>query len=375
MTFDIYADRDKLTAAIEAARPFVSARKDGPGRFVTLAVTAGSLRITACDGEAFGTVACDVQAKRGGEVFANLAALADDVKTIRDTVIHIEVTGSLVARKLRVSGATDTRTTTLPEEVSVGLLPIPPAPAGDGWEVTAANLTAALTASSYAIATEDVRWGLNGLHAEVWRDGPHKGEIAFVATDGHRLALAWLVFTGDFTMPPRTLIPRNACRDLATLAGKVRIVVAEGWLHASVGSDRFGWRLLDGEFPDFRAILPTDTRNAVMCRRDELLGKVAATRRIASENGKTRPMAFDAVGGEVTLTARHEERETRSTLPGETEGEIRAGFNAEYLHQAVSKTVSDKVRIRGTHALAPYIVEPYDDGGSLAVIMPMRIDG
>jgi len=371
MTFDLYADRQKLTDALEAARPFVSTSKDGPGRFVTLTVTAGTLRITACDGKAFGTVACDVQAKRQGEVFASLSALADDVKTIRDAVIHVEVTGGEVNRKLRVSGATDTRTTTLPDEVSVGVLPIPDAPP-DGWEMTAANLTAALTATSYAIAPEDVRWGLNGMHTEVWRDGTHKGELTFIATDGHRLALAWSVFTGDFAMPPRTLIPRNACKDLAGLSGRIRLAVANGWLHASVGADRFGWRLIDGEFPDFRAIIPTETRHSVMCRRDELTAKLAGARKIT--DGRECAIHFTARCGEVEIVARRDERESRSTLSGETEGEILTGFNAKYLHEAATRITSDKVRIRLAHPLAPAIVEPYDEGNAFAVVMPMRID-
>ena len=176
-------------------------------------------------------------------------------------------------------------------------------------------------------------------------------------------------------MPDKTLIPRKACLDLARLdAGELRMTIEEGWLQVQLGADRFGWRLIDGEFPDYRAVVPKETRYSVRCRRADLLAKVKAAASIVSRAGKVYTMHFIAREGEVSLRVVVDGRESLSTLPGENEGVIDCGFNAAYLADALDALDCDSVRIRMDNPLAPAIVEPDDAGGSFGVVMPMRID-
>jgi DNA polymerase-3 subunit beta len=63
--------------------------------------------------------------------------------------------------------------------------------------------------TSFAVATDDVRYGLNGAHMEKQElDG--KSFLRMVSTDGHRLSLAQAPFEGDVVLTPRMLIPRKA---------------------------------------------------------------------------------------------------------------------------------------------------------------------
>ena len=372
MTFDLYADRGMLLDALNRARPFVSNNKDGAGRFAHFVVSGTMVTITANNGEAFGVVHIVANTARPGEAHVNLSSLLDDVKAIRDAAIHLEVIGTTLNPRLRVSGATDTRITPLLDEVAAGVLPVPTMPDG-GWRCTAGPLSRALEAVSFAIATEDVRWGLNGAHVEIDKD--NREELRIVATDGHRLAVARVGFKGDFALPRQTLIPRQACRDLAHIdAGELRMVIDDGWLHASVGTDLFGWRLLDGEFPNYHTIVPTETRYSVRFRRADLLAKVKAAASIVSRAGKTYPIHFIAKDGEISIRLQVDGRESLSTLAGDNEGVIDAGFNAAYLADALDALECDQARIRINNPLAPAIVEPDDAGGSFGVVMPMRID-
>lgn len=371
MTFDLYADRTVLLSALNSARPFVSTSKDGPGRFALVSVTGQTVTISANSGEAFGVVRLEASARRGGEAYVNLGALLDDVKSIRDAVIHLEVIKNGAA--LRVTGTTDTRTTPLFDDIGAASLPVPPVGNADGWTCAGSALSRALHAVIFAIASEDVRWGLNGAHVEV--DDDNRDEIRIVATDGHRLALARVAFRGLFAFPPRALISRVACKGLAGLdAGELQISIAEGWLHVALGADRFGWRLIDGEFPDYRAVIPKETQSIIRCRRADLLAKVKAVKSVTDRSGKDPAMRFTAHDGELTLKTSDDGREAVSTLPCETERGIHCGFNASYLADALDALDCDGVRIRLNHPLAPAIVEPDDAGGSFGVVMPMRID-
>lgn len=374
---EFYADRQAFAKAINEAKGFAYAEKaigSDDFKVITIIADLGTVRLIACNGEAFCSIVCPAQIVSPGRFSVTPGTLLADVRSMSEQTVKVSTTDT----KMRVTSGRDVCTTVLLPLVDHGAsLPVMPADAG--FVVAAHLLRAALNASAYAIATETVRYGLNGLHVEICTAGKCKDELRFVATDGYRLACAHAPYRGDFTFPAQTLIPRQACNGLASLAGEARIFADNGWILASYGDNRFGWRLLVGEFPEYQQIVPTDTRHSFKARKADLLHALSGARALGTavnDKGErvSRASEFIIHDGSVRIKSGASERTTEREVAATTSGDLVVGFNADYLHEAVSAIESDSVEIRLLHPLAPAIVEPDDAGGSFGVVMPMRID-
>lgn len=375
---EFYADRQAFAKAVNDARGFAYNDKSiGSDDFkvVTVIAAGDSVRLIACNGEAFCSIVCPVQVTNPGRFSVSPTTLLSDVRGMPEQTVKISTTDT----KMRVTSGRDVCTTVLLPLVDHGEnLPVMPADAG--FVIAAHLLRAALNASAYAIATESARYGLNGMHVEICTAGKCKDEIRFVATDGHRLACAHAPYRGAFTFPAKTLISRQACTGLAALAGEARIFADNGWILASYGENRFGWRLLVGEFPEYQQIVPpSDGRHSFSARKTDLLHALAGARALGvavNDKGErvVRSSEFVIRDGSVRIKSGASERMTEREVAAKTSGDIVIGFNADYLHEAVSAIEADSVRVAMNHALAPAIVEPDDAGGSFGVVMPMRID-
>lgn len=230
---------------------------------------------------------------------------------------------------------------------------------------------------AFSVATEDVRWGLNGAHVEEVRVG-EEARLRMVATDGHRLACAEAVFTGSCRFANRMLVPRKALAVMRKLlegdAPEVGLDFGEGALQLRRPGESFWFRLLDGEFPDYKAVVPTEPRFVATLRRSDL---VSALRRVSIViTDRARPARFSFSEEEVEIRVQNVDKgEVRETLPVELDGgTFVVGFNARYLSEALGALAGDRVVLSLANPLAPCLVRDPDRDDAWFVVMPMRLD-
>jgi DNA polymerase-3 subunit beta len=198
-----------------------------------------------------------------------------------------------------------------------------------------------------------------------------------VATDGHRLSAAAAPYTGELSLSPRMLVPRKALaviRKLLDGEGKVELEFGDGAIRLRRPGQIFWFRLLDGEFPDYRAVVPPEGRHRVTIRRAELADTLKRVQVLVQE--RARPVRFAFTESEVGVQVHNVDRgEVNETLPAELEGEpITVGFNSRYLQDVLAVLSGDSVRLEMGHALGPCRVVDPDDSSAFFVIMPMRLD-
>ena len=372
---DLSIDRGAILAALRRVIPAL----DGDKTLTDITLTAralargAELTITACGRDSYAIATETATVAGEGTAVVHAATLLADLKAIPDAAPRLQVTERHGAQYLHVIGANDERKAKLPVDTEKTMAPPAPPMAAHVWTCNALALAEAIGRVQYAIG-EPVRFGINGLHVEQVEG---QREVRLVATDGHRLALAVVEHGGDFEMPERALLSRAACKGLAALTGgaEVRLKAGAGWLHVEHGSDRYGWLLIDGEFPDYNAVIfnPESARYRITVRRDVLAGRARAASRMVDQ---AKPMRLEARDATLTLSlAVGGERETTSTMPCEYEGWPDIGINPAYLADALERLASDEVSLSWASPLAPVRIEAADAGdGTLFVVMPMRMD-
>ena len=148
----------------------------------------------------------------------------------------------------------------------------------------------------------------------------------------------------------------------------------EGALQLRRPGQAFWFRLLDGEFPDYKAVIPSENKHRAVVRRNEMGSTLKRVNILVPD--RARPVKFHFGEDELDVEVHNVDKgEVRETLPVELEGEaITVGFNARYLQEILGVLSGDLVTLELAHPLAPCLVRDQEDDSAFFVVMPMRLD-
>ncbi len=201
------------------------------------------------------------------------------------------------------------------------------------------------------------------------------GKVVMAATDSYRLAVKETVVSGP--LPElEAIIPARALQELtriAAAADEVQLGLQEN--HVVFGADGT-WlttRRIDGQFPNYRQLLPEQFEYELQLSRDELLNVVRRVSLMAQRNSPLR-LRFDE--GELTVSAITQDvGEARESLPvAYTADTMEIGFNAEFLRDGLESLDSETVTLKLISPLRPAVLEG-EAGDYTYLIMPIRLAG
>ena len=132
-------------------------------------------------------------------------------------------------------------------------------------------------------------------------------------------------------------------------------------------------RRIEGQFPNYKQLVPEAFEHEVELPRDELLDVV---RRVSVMAQRNSPLRLRFADGELTVSAQTQDvGEARESLPAAFSGEpLEIGFNAEFLRDGVDSIAGDQVRLKLISPLRPAVLEGESDD-FLYLIMPIRLAG
>ncbi len=126
-----------------------------------------------------------------------------------------------------------------------------------------------LESTSFAMAHQDVRYYLNGLLLEM-----DSTRIRAVATDGHRLALTDKAIPISLDTPRQCIVPRKGVLEIVRLLNPAlptaHLSVGENHFRVSSVNQSLTTKLVDGRFPDYERVIPSETENRVIANRETL---------------------------------------------------------------------------------------------------------
>jgi DNA polymerase-3 subunit beta len=241
-------------------------------------------------------------------------------------------------------------------------------PKASSVTMSAADIVGTFGRVAFAQSREASRTYLCGVHLYGSKNG-----LGVVATDGHRLALVEreLAFTGDVSAIVSTATVAEIVR-LAEAGEPIALSVSSSKVAAKTAETRIVAKLIEGTYPDFRRVIPTDNPNVVNIGREALADAVRRTTSI--DDGKARSARLKIAGSTATVSARGDAGDGEDEVEVDYSGpDLLIGFNASYLLDMLTACGSDTVTGEfGADAMSPVRWKAADDASFTAVLMGLR---
>lgn len=289
----------------------------------------------------------------------------------------VEMTGEANNWVVIQSGKSHFRIVGLPPEE----FPTPPASdAETKIPIDAAALSDLIRRTLYASGENDARYILNGVLVQLQEAGEKKKLIRFVATDGHRLSLAEVPITVDagplaeqnIIVPKKAVLEIKKSLDEGGDDGAPELAIGKNQLVFRRGSFILTSRLMEGNYPNYRQVIPSGNDKKVSVHREELEGGLRRVSLLARE--KTNAVKFTLESGRILLNSNNPEMgEANEEVSASFAGEgFSTGFNARYLLDALSVLEGEEATLEFKDSLSPCLIKE-EGKGFLAVVMPMRV--
>jgi DNA polymerase III subunit beta len=203
-------------------------------------------------------------------------------------------------------------------------------------------------------------------------------KLVMAATDSYRLSVKETMLTNGPGQELEAIVPARALQELARVgqaaeSDTIQVGVQENQVIFGVDGVWLTARRIDGQFPNYRQLLPEQFEAEVQLPREELLDVVRRTGLLAQRKSPLR-LRFEE--GELTVSAQTQDvGEARESLPISYGGEtMEIGFNAEFLRDGLESVTDETARLKLISPLRPGLLHGESDD-FLYLIMPIRLAG
>jgi len=199
--------------------------------------------------------------------------------------------------------------------------------------------------------------------------------LVMAATDSYRLAVKETAMSSPGPELD-AIVPARALAEVTRIAqgvDEIRLGVQENQVVFSVDGVLLTTRRIEGQFPNYRQLLPEAFEHEVVLARDELLDVV---RRVSVMAQRNAPLRLRFAEGELTVSAQTQDvGEARESLPAPFSAEpLEIGFNPDFLRDGVESVEGDELRLKLISSLRPAVIQGQTPDFSY-LIMPIRLAG
>lgn len=358
-------ERDVLTEAVSTAGRAAASRGGALPVLsgVRIELAGNRLTLTGSDLDLTISVSVTVNGDSDGMAVVPAKLASDIVRSLEPGAVSFEV----VEDEARItSGRSDFSLRLIPADEFPHLAE----PGGDAVTLSASEFSAALHQVVPAASADDSRPILTGVLLAAEESG-----LRLVATDSYRLAVRDLPGTSVLAEGQSVLVPSRALGELGRLLGdaeEVTLRLGERDASFEIGDVRLSTRLIEGEFPNYRGLIPASHPNRLTVGRELLLDAVRRVRLMARESTPVRmvmkPDALELLAVTQDVGQAHEE------LDASFDGtELTVAFNPEFLIQGAEVTSGDEITLETIDALKPALLRSPDSPDFLYLLMPVRV--
>lgn len=369
---EIKVKREHLLRGLYMVQGVVERRSPQPIlAHVLIEQEEGGVALTATDLEIGLRGHVEASVKKAGPITVNARKLYEIVREVGGDEVVLKAAGGGWVEVL--AGRSKFKVVSLdPKEFPE--LPFGTAAKGTAIRVAAGTLREMIDRTIFSVSSDETRFTLSGVYVETG----DKGVLRMVATDGHRLALIDRSLSSA-KLAKGVILPRKGLTELRKLLedtelAEVTMTVGERDARFQAGSVSLFMRLIEGEFPDYRQVVPKESRVKASLGRDELLAALRRTALLASERSHGVKLALQA--GTLSLSASNPEQgEASEDLEVAYQGQpVTVGFNARYLLEVLNvHAAGDTVELGLTDEVGPGVVRGSQDPTYTYVLMPMRL--
>jgi DNA polymerase III subunit beta len=362
--------RDSLSAALQLVGRAVSSRGTLPSLGGVLLVAGdGSLTLRATDMElALTRTLSDAAIDSDGAALIPGRLVSDVVRSLPPGDVSLELRAEQRDVEL-AAGAARFHIRTLPAED----FPRLPDLEGEMVRLPAGPLAETIELVARAASRDEVRPILTGVMVQA-----EGNRLTMVATDSYRLSVKHTELEEPVGQELEANVPARALRELA------RIISAEGADEVELAMPRnqaifraagvtLSSRLIEGQFPSWRQLIPEAFEHEVRLPREEFL---EITRRISQLAQRNAPLRLAFVEGELTVAAETPDvGDASEAMPAPFSGEpLEIAFNPQYLIDGADSVASEEVALQLSSPLRPGLLRPVEGDDFSYLVMPIRLN-
>lgn len=367
------AERSALLSELQLVGRAASTRSAIPALGgVLLAAEDGSIRLAATDTEMALTSSTTASVDQPGTLLLPARLLLDVVRVADGSTVTLAAAADGASVVITSERASFT-VRTLPTQ------DFPRLPALDPEQTATLDapvISATVERVAKAASRDETRPVLTGILVSI-----EGGKLRMVATDSYRLSVKETPVEGHEDDAFTANVPARALQELSRIIGDtkadtVSVSIRENQIVFGAGGVTLSSRLIDGQFPNYRQLLPESYEHEVVIGRAELLSVV---RRVSLMAQRNAPLRLRFEQGSVTFSAQTPDvGEASESLPVNYQGdELEIGFNPQFLQDGLESVSTDEVRLRLISSLRPGLIEESganEPDGFLYLIMPVRLN-
>jgi DNA polymerase-3 subunit beta len=328
----------------------------------------GGVLLAATDGEMGLRTSLEAIVDGSGSTLLPGRLLSELARSLGDESVEIELRESERDVEIR-SGGSSFHLRVLPAEDFPNLPDEGPEP----LKIPAAALAETVELVARAASRDDMRPVLTGVL--VTASGQ---EMTMVATDSYRLAVKRTELESPIGGELEANIPAKALRELGRLVTgdeleEVAVSLLPNQAVFKAGAILLNTRLIDGQFPNFRQLLPESYEHDVRLPRPEFLDVARRVSQLAQRNA---PLRLSFSQGELKVSASTPDvGDAEETMPAAFDGELlEIGFNPEFLRDGIESVEGDEVMLRLISPLRPGLLQPVGNEDFRYLVMPIRLN-
>src|SRR6476646_1531723 len=366
----ISLERDALLSQLQATARVASTRSAIQALSgVQLAASSDTCELRATDMDVGLRVPLEAEVVREGVVVLPARLLLDVVRSLPAPQVSLELRSQEQDVEL-VSGNATFHIRTLRSE---DFPPFPEPESEGSISLPAETFVGTALKVAGSALRDETRPVLTGILASATGQ-----ELRMVATDSYRLSVKETALEEALSSSFEVNVPARALQELArvvahTDAEQLSISVRQNQVLFVVGGVILSSRLIDGQFPNYRQLLPESFEHQLRISATELTDVV---RRISLLAQKNAPLRLAFAPGELTVSAQTPDvGEARESLPVAFQGEpLEIGFNPEFLRAGLEAVEEGDVLLKLISPLRPGLIEAADESRFQYLIMPIRLN-
>ena len=359
--------RDQLAEAMSLVSSIVNQRSTNPiTQNVLLIADKKGLEVRATDLDlSLKRTLTEVDTKKPGKCLVQASLVGGLLKDIRSDTVEFKADGNTV--ELKAGRDKFELTSADPEE-------FPKLPEVDGkGELTlkGSDFVTAIRRVGRSIAQEKGRYALNGVLLE-----PRKSGIEFCGTDGRRLGYTKVSAKGA-EVDYQVIVPAKGYNLISKVIGagedEVSLKLSENRIVALVDGTEIGTLLVEGQFPDYRAVIPGDLDKSLTVNTEEFRLALNKARHLTSV--ESQAVRLEISKGELTLRSRSPAQgQAEVKLEIEYDGEdVALGFDPQYILQGLDGFDTDKVTFEFKDKDTGAVMHAGDKDKFYYLVMPIDI--
>jgi DNA polymerase-3 subunit beta len=362
--------RDSLSAALQLVGRAVSTRGTLPSLGGILVIAAdGGVTLRATDMElALTRTVADAKTDQDGTVLLPGRLFADVVRSLPPGEVSLELRSEQRDVEIAAGGARF-HLRTLPADD----FPRLPELEGETVKLPGGPLAETIDLVARAASRDEVRPILTGVLMQA--EGT---TLTMVATDSYRLSVKHTELEAPVSAPLEANVPARALRELARIvaaeaAEEVEISLARNQAVFRVAGVVLSSRLIEGQFPSWRQLIPEAFEHDVRLPREEFL---EITRRISQLAQRNAPLRLAFAEGELTVAAETPDiGDASEGMPAPYSGEpLEIAFNPQFLVEGVESVATEQVAVQLSSPLRPGLLRPVDGDDFSYLVMPIRLN-